>query len=202
MALLLNASFKGRTFFRAVYYFPAVLSGIMVAIIWRWMYNPTFGIINEVLSLVGLGAFRQTFLGDPNLALVFVFIASLWAGAGHVMILFLAGLQTIPTDVLESSQIDGAGSIRQFFFIKLPLLKETFIIIFATLIIASMQVFAIIMGTTAGGPANSTQVLATYMVQQTFAFSNMGMGAAISTLMLIMMMVIIIPYVLYATRER
>jgi len=201
-AMLLNKKFKGRTFFRGVLYFPFVLSGILVGITWRWMYNANFGFFNEFLSLIGLEQFRHTWLGDPNGALFFVFIAALWRGVGAPMIIFLAGLQTIPNDLLESAQIDGAGSIRQFLSIKLPMLKETFIIVLATQIIGSMGVFDIIVSTTNGGPGSSTQVLASYMVQQTFAFANMGMGAAISTVMLVLMMFVVIPYVLFSTKER
>ena len=201
-AMLLNKKFKGRTFFRGVLYFPFVLSGILVGITWRWMYNASFGFFNEFLSLIGLEQFRHTWLGDPNGALFFVFIAALWRGVGAPMIIFLAGLQTIPNDLLESAQIDGAGSIRQFLSIKLPMLKETFIIVLATQIIGSMGVFDIIVSTTNGGPGSSTQVLASYMVQQTFAFANMGMGAAISTVMLVLMMFVVIPYVLFSTKER
>ena len=202
LAMVLNAAFIGRTFFRALFYFPFVLSGIIVGIIWRWMYNVQFGILNELLSLFNLDHLRQTWLGDPDRALTYVFIAALWRGVGAPMILFLAGLQTIPRDVLESAEIDGASSIRKFFLIKLPLLKETFIIVLATQLIGSMGVFEMIVATTGGGPGNTTQVLATYMVQQTFQFANMGMGAAISSIMLVFMMIVVIPYVLFSTKER
>jgi len=201
-ALLLNAQFRGRTFFRGLFYFPFVLSGILVGIIWRWMYNANFGFFNEFLSLIGLEQFRHVWLGNPDGALFYVFIAALWRGVGAPMILFLAGLQTIPADVLESADIDGAGKLRTFFSIKIPLLKETFIIVLATQIIGSMGVFDIIISTTGGGPGNSTQVLASYMVQQTFQFANMGMGAAISSIMLVLMMIVIIPYILFSTKER
>jgi len=202
LAMLLNAKFKGRTFFRGLFYFPFVLSGILVGIIWRWMYNVNFGFLNEFLSLIGLDQLRQTWLGDPNMALFYVFIAALWRGVGAPMILFLAGLQTIPEDVLEAADIDGASRFKKFFSIKLPMLKETFVIVLATQIIGSMGVFDIIVATTGGGPGNSTQVLASYMVQQTFSFANMGMGAALSTIMLVIMMIVVIPYVLFTTKER
>ena len=202
LAMLLNAKYRGRTFFRGLFYFPFVLSGILVGITWSWMYNVQFGFFNEFFSLIGLEHLRHTWIGDPDGALFYVFLAALWRGIGAPMILFLAGLQTIPKDVLESAQIDGAGGIKQFFLIKLPLLKETFIIVLATQIIGSMGVFEIIVSTTGGGPGNTTQVLATYMVQQTFAFANMGMGAALSTIMLVLMMIIVIPYVLFTTKER
>jgi len=201
LAMLLNKPFRGRTFFRGLFYFPTILSGILVAIVWRWIYNPNFGFINEFLRSIGLESLTGSWLADSRIALYCVFIAATWQGIGQPMILFLAGLQTIPEDLLEAADIDGASKVRQFFSIKVPLMKETFIIVLATLIVGSMRVYDIVYALTSGGPENSTQTLATYMVQQTFTFSNVGMGTAVAVLMLLMMMVVIIPYVLFSTRE-
>ena len=117
------------------------------------------------------------------------------------MILFLSGLQTIPTDVLEAATIDGAGKVRTFVSITIPMLKETFVVVFATLIIAAMKVYDIIKVMTGGGPGNSTETLATYMYSQTFMYSNFGKGSAIASVMFLMMIVIIVPYVIYTARE-
>lgn len=201
LALMLNEPYKGRTFFRGVFYFPSVLSGILVAIVWRWMFNPNFGFINEFLGLVGLENLARPWIALPEIALYAVFFSAMWQGIGQPLILFLAGLQTIPTELLEAAEVDGASKLRRFLQIKIPLLKETFIMVFATLFIAAMRVYDVIFGLTGGGPANSTQTLATYMVQQTFTFSNVGMGAAVAGVMLILMMIIIIPYVLFTTKE-
>ena len=201
LSLMLNEPYKGRTFFRGVFYFPSVLSGILVAVIWRWMFNPNFGFINEFLNMVGLGNLARSWIALPEIALYAIFFSAMWQGIGQPLILFLAGLQTISQELLEAAEVDGASSLRRFLQIKIPLLKETFIMVFATLIIAAMRVYDVIFGLTGGGPANSTQTLATYMVQQTFVFSNVGMGAAIASVMLILMMIIIIPYVLLSTKE-
>lgn len=201
LALMLNEPYKGRTFFRGVFYFPSILSGILVSVVWRWMYNPNFGFINEFLTMIGLENLARSWLALPEIALYAVFFSAAWQGIGQPLILFLAGLQTIPSELLEAAEVDGASRLRRFLQIKIPLLKETFIMVFATLIIAAMRVYDVIFGLTGGGPANSTQTLATYMVQQTFTFSNVGMGAAIASVMLILMMIIIIPYVLFSTKE-
>ncbi|MDU5947764.1 MAG: sugar ABC transporter permease, partial [Paenibacillus macerans] len=108
LALLLNRSLKGRSIFRSVFYFPYVLSGIIVALMWTWLYHPTRGFINTVLEGIGLGSLAHPWLADPKTALYAVFVAAVWQGVGLPMVLFLAGLQSIPKDCYEAALIDGA----------------------------------------------------------------------------------------------
>lgn len=117
------------------------------------------------------------------------------------MLYFLAGLQAIPQELYEAAKVDGAGKISLFIHITIPQLKETFVIVFATLVIAAMKVYDVIYVMTGGGPANSTQTLASYMYSQTFSYSNLGTGSTVATIMMAVMMVIIIPYVLFTTKE-
>ena len=201
LAVVLNRSFKGRVVYRAIFYIPYMLSWVVVGVIWKWMYNPNMGFINECLKAMGLANLKLTWLSDPKIALYCVYVAALWQGVGQPMILFLSGLQTIPTDVLEAATIDGAGKVRTFVSITIPMLKETFVVVFATLIIAAMKVYDIIKVMTGGGPGNSTETLATYMYSQTFMYSNFGKGSAIASVMFLMMIVIIVPYVIYTARE-
>lgn len=201
LAVLLNKSFKGRTFFRGLFYFPCVLAPIAVSIIWRWMYNPNIGFINEFVRALGLDGWTQTWISQPKTALYAIFVASLWQGIGQPMILFLAGLQTVPEEVLEAAIIDGAGNVKKFFRVTVPLMRETFIVVIATLIIASMKVFDIVYGLTGGGPNNSTQMLSTYMYIQTFMYNNVGVGATIACIMVIMMLIVIIPYISFTAKE-
>lgn len=201
LALVLNRSFRGRIVYRAIFYFPYMLSWIIVGIIWKWMYNPNFGLINQVLGMVGLDSLKGAYLSNTKMALYCVFIAALWQGLGQPMLYFLAGLQTLPNDILEAAKIDGAGKINLFFRVIVPMLKETFVIVLATQIIASMKVYDIVYVMTDGGPANSTQTLATYMYDQTFTYSNLGVGSAIATEMVLIMMVVIVPYVAFSTKD-
>ena len=201
LALVLNRSFRGRIVYRAIFYFPYMLSWIIVGIIWKWMYNPNFGLINQVLGMVGLDSLKGAYLSNTKMALYCVFIAALWQGLGQPMLYFLAGLQTLPNDILEAAKIDGAGKINLFFRVIVPMLKETFVIVLATQIIASMKVYDIVYVMTDGGPANSTQTLATYMYNQTFTYSNLGVGSAIATVMVLIMMVVIVPYVAFSTKD-
>ncbi|WP_068504363.1 carbohydrate ABC transporter permease [Paenibacillus kribbensis] len=201
LALLLNKKLKGRIFFRGVFYFPYVLSGIVVATGWTWLYNPTQGFVNKMLALLGLESWQHAWLAEPDIALYAVFVAAMWQGIGQPMVLFLAGLQSIPQDPYEAALIDGAKPYQSFFYITLPLLRETFVIVVATTLIASMKVYDIIYGMTGGGPAESTQVLSSWMYSQTFKFANIGMGSAIAFILVLISMTIIIPYVYFTTRK-
>lgn len=201
MALVLNRAFKGRVVYRAIFYFPYMLSMIVVGIIWKWMYNPNTGIINSLLDAANLSFLKLNWLTDPKVALYAIYAAALWQGVGQPMLLFLAGLQTIPADLMEAAKIDGAGSVKAFFHITVPMLKDTLIVVFAILIIASMKVYDIINAMTGGGPANSTQTLASYMYSQSFRYSNYGIGSAVACIMLLIMAGIIIPYVRHIARD-
>ena len=201
LAVILNKQFRGRTFFRVFFYFPSVISAIAVAIIWRWIYNPQIGFINQFFRFLGIN-FAQSWLSDPGFSLYAVYAATLWATVGQPMILFLAGLQTVPKEVLEAAIIDGASAPRRFFTITCVLMKETFVIVLANLVVGAMRVFDSVWGLTGGGPNNATQMMSTYMYSQTFRFNNVGMGSAIAVLMVLMMMIVIVPYVLFTARER
>ena len=199
-AVILNKHFFGRTFFRGFFYFPCVIAPIAVAIIWRWIYNPKIGFINEFCEALGIN-FSQSWLSDPKVSLYFVFIAALWQAIGQPMLLFLAGLSSVSVDVLEAATIDGAGPIKKFFFVTVPLMKDTFFVVIATLTVAAMKVFDVIKALTDGGPNNSTEMLATYMYSQTFRYNNVGMGTAVSVVMVFMMAIVIIPYVSFQAKE-
>ncbi|UUZ96540.1 sugar ABC transporter permease [Paenibacillus sp. P25] len=201
LALLLNKKIKGRTLFRGIFYFPFVLSGVVVATVWAWMYNPTQGFINKVLETMGLENWTHAWLAEPKIALYAVFAAALWQGVGQPMVLFLAGLSTISQDPYEAAIIDGAKPYQSFWYITIPLLQETFVIVIATTMIASMKVYDIIYAMTGGGPAESTQVLSSLMYYQTFKFANIGIGSAISWFLVFIAMIVIIPYVYYTTKK-
>ena len=201
LAVVLNRSFKGRVVYRAIFYVPYMLSWVVVGVIWKWMYNPNMGFINEFLEMIGLESLKVSWLSEPKIALYCVYFAALWQGVGQPMILFLSGLQTIPTDILEAATIDGASRVKAFFYITIPMLKETFVVVFATLIIAAMKLYDIRKVMTGGGPGNATETLATYMYSQTFMYNNFGKGSAVASTMFLMMILIIVPYVIYTAKE-
>ena len=199
-AVILNQSFRGRTFFRGFFYFPYVVSSIAVALIWRWIYNPNIGFINQFFKALNI-PFSQSWISRPDTSLYAVYAASLWQAVGQPMILFLAGLQGISGDILEAATIDGADGWKKFFFVTLPLLKNTFVVVIATLIVAAMKVYDIVWGLTGGGPNNATQMMSTYMYSQVFQYNNVGYGTAVACTMLLMMLVVIVPYVIFTAKE-
>lgn len=201
LAVLLNSKFRGRTFFRAFFYFPCVIAPITVSIIWRWIYNPNIGFINQLFKMIGI-SYSQQWISNEKTAIFALFFASLWQAVGQPMILFLAGLQSVPVDVLEAASIDGASGVKRFFLVTVPLMKETFVIVAATLLISAMKVFDIVRGLTDGGPNNATQMLSTYMYSQTFMYNNVGYGSTIAVVMVFIMMFIIVPYVSFTAREK
>ena len=201
LALALNREFRGRTFYRAIFYVPYMFSWIVVGIIWKWMYNPNMGFINEFLRLIGLDNLTRNCLAEKNIAIYCIYVAALWQGVGQPMVYFISGLSAIPEDILEAARIDGAGKFSMFFNITLPMLKETFVVVLATLIIASMKVYDIVYTMTGGGPANATQTLASYMYSQTFKYNKLGKGSAIASIMLVIMLFVIVPYVIFTSRD-
>ena len=199
-AVMLNHQFRGRTVFRALFYFPCVVAPIAVAIIWRWIYNPNIGFINQFFKAIGVG-YKQTWISTPSTSIYAVFAASLWQAIGSPMILFMAGLQAVPSEILEAAWVDGATPVKRFFLVTVPLLKNTFVMVIANLITAAMKVYDIVAGLTDGGPNNATQMLGTYMYSQTFQYNNVGMGTAVAVVMVLMMLVVIVPYVIFTARE-
>jgi raffinose/stachyose/melibiose transport system permease protein len=201
LAILLNHDLKGRMAFRGILYFPQVLSTMVVSMVWGWIYHPQLGLINTTLKMLGLGSLARGWFGDPRTALPAIFVIAVWISAGYMMMIFISGLQSIPKEMYEAASIDGAGSIQKFFKITVPLLRETFIILFATTLIGSFKLFDIVFATTQGGPAQRTQVLATWMYHWTYAVNDVGKGAVISWIMLLMVMAIAIPYISYLTKK-
>jgi raffinose/stachyose/melibiose transport system permease protein len=194
LALALNRSLFGRNFLRSVFYIPAVFAAITVAAMWRWIYNPTLGLLNQVLRELGFGEYAQVWLGDPKFAFYSVFVASVWQAVGFSMVLLLAGLQTVPRELTEAAQIDGANSLQVFRAVTLPALRPTLIVVVTLSIINSLKVFDLVVGMTGGGPAQSTQVLALWSYTQSFTNSNFGMGGAVATILLIISLALVIPY--------
>jgi len=199
LAIMLNRRFRGRVLFRGIFYFPFILSGIVVSLMWSWLYHPTMGFFNDVLASAGMRPLD--WLADPQMALASVFVASLWHSVGAPMVLFLAGLQAIPSDPYESAKVEGANAFQSFVYITVPLLRETFVVVFATTLIGAMKVFDIIYAMTGGGPAQKTQVLASWMYFQTFQFNNIGMGTALSWVLVVVVMTITVPYVLHMSKH-
>ena len=187
-AVALNHKIRGVKLFRAMYFLPVISSTVAVAIVWQWLYNPHFGLLNYILSLFGIEG--PLWLTSTTWAMPAVIITSIWKGLGFNMLLFLAGLQGIDSQFYEAAKIDGANAVRQFFHITVPLLAPTTFFVTVMSIINSFQVFDQIHVMTQGGPARSTSVLVHYLYQNAFQYFKMGYASAIAYVLFIIVFVV------------
>lgn len=200
-ALAVNQPLRGRNAMRAMLYLPAVIASIAVATIWRWMYDPFFGILTTSLNAMHLGRFVQDWLGDRHVALYSVFLAHVWQTAGISMVLFLAGLQGVSKTLIEAARMDGANRIQVFFHVVLPAMRTTITVVLILTIINSFKTFDIVYGMTHGGPAQSTQVLALWAFWQSLQLHDFGRGGAIAVVLLVMTSAVVIPYLRWNQRH-
>jgi multiple sugar transport system permease protein len=186
LAMLLNRKMRGVYFFRSIYYLPTVISGVGVAMLWRWIFNGQYGVLNTLLRTVGIKG--PNWLLDENYALAALIITSIW-GVGGTMLIFLAGLQGIPSELLEAAEIDGAGRWAQFRYITLPMISHVTFFNLVLGIIGALQVFTDAFVITNGGPNNATLFIAVYLYRHAFMYLNFGYAAALAwVLFLIVMM--------------
>jgi raffinose/stachyose/melibiose transport system permease protein len=201
LAILLNSKFRGSHISRSVFYFPSVLSLAVVGLIWTWIYHPDLGLLNQVMRTMGLGALTRNWLSDPNIALYPVIIAATWNAVGLPMLLYLAGLQTIPEELHEAAKVEGALPIQRFVYITFPLLKETTLVVLAITAINALKAYDIIYAMTNGGPANRTQLLSTWMYFLTYNYNQVGLGTAIAVVLFSLTLIFAIPYIRFMTRK-
>jgi multiple sugar transport system permease protein len=178
LALALNRGLRGIVVLRSLYFLPVISSTVAVSLVWGWLYNQQFGLINYLLSLMGITG--PAWLADTRTAMPAVIIMSIWKGLGYNMVIFLAGLQGIPQELYEAAEIDGAGAWARFRYVTLPLVSPTtfFVVVLST--IAAFQVFDQTYVMTGGGPAYSTTTLALFIYQNAFQWFHMGYAAALS----------------------
>lgn len=188
VAIVLNQKLKGLILFRAAFFTPVVSAWVAVALLWQWIFNPKFGLLNYLLSLVGIQG--PAWLFDPQWAMPAIIITSVWKDIGFLMIMFLAGLQSIPTEYYEASAIDGASDWQCFWRITLPLLSPTAFFALIISLINSFQVFDQVWIMTAGGPAGATSVLVEQIVKNAFSYSRMGYAAVLSWVLFLLVFTI------------
>jgi len=198
-ALALNRGLKGQTFFRVVYFLPVVTSTIAAALVWAWLFNSNFGLINAGLSLAGVTDLPK-WMGSTRWAMPAIIIVSIWQNLGYAMVLFLAGLQNIGKDVHDAAALDGATGWDRFWHITLPLLSPTTFFVLVISIIGSFQVFELVLVMTKAGPANATNTLVYYIYQNGFQFYQMGYASAAA--MVLFLIVLIFTLVQYKLQRR
>ena len=178
-ALLVNAkSARFKPLFRTIYFAPVVTTIVAVAVVWRYLYHPRFGLLNRGLELIGIGPID--WLGDPHWAMPAIILLAVWKNFGYTMIIFVAALQGIPEELYEAARIDGASGLQQFRHVTLPMLSPTFVFVGIITAIGYLQLFPEPYVMTRGGPVNSTLSVVMLMYEQGFRWWNMGYAAAVA----------------------
>ncbi|WP_407658015.1 carbohydrate ABC transporter permease [Lederbergia citri] len=178
LAVALNQKIRFIKFYRAAYFLPVISSMVAVAVVWQWIYNPEYGLLNYILSLFGIDG--PSWLSDTKWAMPAVMITSIWKGLGFNMLIFLAGIQGISENYYEAADMDGATWFKKFLYITVPLLRPTTFFVTVMAIIGSFQVFDAVFLMTQGGPARSTSVLVHYLYQNGFQYFKMGYASAMA----------------------
>jgi len=176
-AVLLNQQIRGRGFFRAVYFLPVIISGVVISILWQQLFSQETGVLNTMLS--GIGLPKVPWLNSPEWAMPSIAIMATWKNVGFYIVLFLAGLQTIPYSLYESAKIDGASSWQQFHRITLPMINSTMLLVMILSTIGGFSLFIEPYILTGGGPMNHTLSAMLYIYKQAFYFSRMGYAATL-----------------------
>jgi multiple sugar transport system permease protein len=200
LALLLNRNFRGKAFTRAFILLPFIIPTVLSTIAWKWMFDPTFSVINWTLFQLGLIHARINWLGDPALALISVIVVNVWRGVPFFAISLLAGLQTINPELQEAAAIDGARAWQRFWHVTWPLLLPVTTVVMLFSIIQTFSDFQLVYVLTGGGPANATQLFATYAYQIGVGTGLLSQGAAISLAMFPFLLIVVVVQLLYIRR--
>lgn len=190
LALLVDNVRWWKNFFRSAFYIPVLICGIVSGFIWKIMYNFNFGAVNTILNSIGMGSARQDWLGNPKLALMMVGVVLVWKGAGYYMIIYLASLQSVSTDIIEAASIDGASPWQRFKHIILPLISGAFTINFTLSLINGLKVFDQISVMTDGGPGFTTETIVYLLYKVGFNEGRQGFGTAVGIVLLFIIIIL------------
>ncbi|MGA8757680.1 MAG: sugar ABC transporter permease [Stellaceae bacterium] len=197
LAVLLNNNFKGKAFTRAFILLPFIIPTVLSTLAWKWMFDPTFSVINWGLFRMGLIHTRINWLGDPNLALISVIIVNVWRGVPFFAISLLAGLQTISPELHEAAAIDGARAWQRFIHVTWPLLLPVTLVVLLFSVIQTFADFQLVYVLTGGGPANATQLFSTYAYQIGIGTGLLSQGATISLAVFPVLLLVVIIQLFY-----
>ena len=191
LALVVNQQKRLKGFTRTAIYMPVTFSYVVVGVLWMWIFDPNFGLLNGFLQLLGLFSWIQGWLSDPKIALYSVVAAETWKWMGYHMVLYLAGLQAIPEELYEAARLDGANTIQRFFKITIPQLNSTLVLNFVMALTgAFVNNYTLINVMTNGGPFYSTETAMTYAVRQVFKYNNLGKANAISIVLFLVVIIL------------
>lgn len=189
VALLLNTKVRGQAIYRTLFYIPVVTPLVVSSIIWKWVYQGDYGLLNYYLLKFGLIEQKITWLADPDLALPALIIMGIWGGTGGTMVIYLAGLQSIPEEMYDAAKVDGANAWQRLLYVTIPLLRPTTFFLFITGVIGTFQIFTEVYIMTNGGPLNRTTTIGYYLY--TKAFRELDMGYATSMAFVLFAMIFV-----------
>ena len=199
--LISSKEIKAKLMFRTTLFMPAILTLIVVAYIWDWMYNPNFGVINTLLKIIGLDNLAAAWLGEAKLVLPSLIVVGSWTYFGFCMVVFMAALQGISPIYYEAALIAGANRFQTLIYVTIPMIKNAVTLMVLNSLIGSFKVFDIIFILTKGGPYHSSEVIATYVFDNTFKLYKVGYGAALSTTLAAIIAICSVLYLRYMERE-
>ncbi|GAB4529729.1 MAG: sugar ABC transporter permease [Anaerolineae bacterium] len=201
LAYALELSGQAENLFRPLFLYPMALSFIVAGTVWAWMYDPDAGVINNILRGVGLGSLAQPWIADPRLATLCLIVAAIWQYTGFAMTLYLAAIRDIPREIIEAARVDGASNTQVFRYVVVPNVGHATMIVIAMLTLFTLKVFDLVWVMTFGGPGNSTEVLSFFMFVATFRQQLVGIGAAISVIILILAIAVVVPYAWWSMKR-
>lgn len=201
LALLVQKTNRVNSVFRTIYFLPAIIAASTVGLIWGFIYDPNIGALNELLRILGLNSWRHAWLSDEKIVIYAIAAVHIWVGIGQSVVLFVAGLQNIPQDVLESAALDGATSWKQLVHIVIPMLRPTTLIVLVLTTIGGFKSFDFVYVMTGGGATHSSEVLSTLLYKEAYAYSDFGYSAAISVALLVVVAAITLIQ-MYGLREK
>lgn len=199
LAVLLTRGIRGSTLFRTLFFAPMVLSEVIVGVIWRWVYHPQFGMANALM--VELGMDKQGWLGNEELVLPCILVATTWRYLGFYIVIFIAAIQDIPEEYYEAAAIDGANGYQRQRYITLPLLLPTIRIAAVLMIVGALKSFDMVWVLTEGGPSHASELIATYMFKQAFRSNDWGYGSTLAFVLFLIAFVVAMAFVMI-TRQR
>lgn len=190
LAMLIKKNFVGRTALRVTLFLPVTFSAVVIGVLWTWIYNPNFGLLNSFLKLIGADGLIRGWLSDPKIALYSICLVDIWKWAGFHMMLYLAGLQAIPQSLYDAAKVDGANRAQSFWHVTIPQLNSTIVInVLMSITGAFVSNYDIVNVMTDGGPFHSTEVALTYIIRQAFELNAFGKACAMSVVLFLFVVV-------------
>jgi raffinose/stachyose/melibiose transport system permease protein len=189
------------SFFRAGFYLPQILPSAVIGIVWAWILNPDWGVVNFILKGIGLSSMAHNWLGDPSTALLAVMVVMVWFQIGYPIVIFMAALQRIDPELLEAASMDGANWIQKFWYITMYLIRPEILVVILTTTIYTLKIFGQVYVLTGGGPGNATSVPSYYAYKQFFETQQVGYGSTVSLAMAVIIILLTVLFINIQSRQ-